>query len=101
MRAILDWYVSRIFGEVHARKGVATGQEPLPEIRLGPGLGSRSLQTGPQLVQERRAFAVGDHLEFRGYGCVHELAPVPGRGLGRCGGRGMGSLYLVREGCRA
>src|SRR3712207_231900 len=72
--------------EVHPGQGVAAGEEPQPQIRLEIGLGGSLLQAGPQLVQERRAFAVGDDLELGGDPSGHELTPTPRSGIVGSGG---------------
>src|SRR3712207_788201 len=84
--------------EVHPGQGVAAGEEPQPQIRLEIGLGGSLLQAGPQLVQERRPFAVGHDLELGGDRSVHELTPTPRSGLVGSGRRGEGKFYFGREG---
>src|SRR5918998_4201050 len=83
----LHWHVSGVIRKIRAGQGVAAGEEPPSKVRLGAGLGGRLLQAGPQLVQERRPLAVRDGLQLGGDGGVYELAPTPGRGSGRLGGR--------------
>src|SRR5918997_6809802 len=72
-----DGQIPRVIGQVCAGEGIAPREEPAPEIGPCTRLRCGLLQTGLQLVQERRPLAVSDHLELGSDGGVYELPPAP------------------------